>query len=351
MAKAMKTIRESVHYPPQYAEYFAANQSLFNRVVAFYFKVIQAHEGVLDLPTKEALTALEKLTHATEKNPSPVLPLTEIAEAIPAFFRRAAINAAIGSARSFSSSRKRMAKTQREARSQDPPQRDKEEGIQRAPARSPSFLEQVGSLVCRDVERAKGLIHLAQSVDWPCWSWVKVRTFGRDLPEGFEMQSPVLVRRGAQWWLHTSMEKTFSSPPKIAEHLTNTETRICAVDLNLDQHVAVCTVQTVAGTILATRFIGEGRAISGTRRETVRTDRTSPITDWHSRRERTGQCRLAARKIRHMDEHVAHLVSARIVQFACEQGACILVFEHLGNLRPEKGKYSHRGNSKRARHG
>ena len=162
------------------------------------------------------------------------------------------------------------------------------------------------------------------------------------------MQSPVLVRRGAQWWLHTSMEKTFSSPPKIAEHLTNTETRICAVDLNLDQHVAVCTIQTVAGTILATRFIGEGRAISGTRRETVRTDRTPPITDWHSRRERTGQCRLAARKIRHMDEHVAHLVSARIVQFACEQGASILVFEHLGNLRPEKGKYSHRGNSKRA---
>ena len=165
------------------------------------------------------------------------------------------------------------------------------------------------------------------------------------------MQSPVLVRRGAQWWLHTSMEKTFSSPPKIAEHLTNTETRICAVDLNLDQHVAVCTIQTVAGTILATRFIGEGRAISGTRRETVRTDRTPPITDWHPRRERTGQCRLAARKIRHMDEHVAHLVSARIVQFACEQGASILVFEHLGNLRPEKGKYSHRGNSKRARHG
>ena len=166
MAKATITLRQSLNYQAKYAAYFAANQSLFNRVVAFYFEVIQAHEGVLDLPTKEALTALEKLTHATEKNPSPVLPLTEIAEAIPAFFRRAAINAAIGSARSFSSSRKRMAKTQREARSQDPPQRDNEEGIQRAPARSPSFLEQVGSLVRRDVERAKGLIHPAQSVDW-----------------------------------------------------------------------------------------------------------------------------------------------------------------------------------------
>jgi len=36
------------------------------------------------------------------------------------------------------------------------------------------------------------------------------------------------------------------------------------------------------------------------------------------------------------------------VQFAAEQGAGVLVFEHLGTLKPEKGKYSRRGNSKRA---
>ena len=42
------------------------------------------------------------------------------------------------------------------------------------------------------------------------------------------------------------------------------------------------------------------------------------------------------------------LVSARIVLFAQEHEASILVFEHLGNLKPEKGKYSRRGNQKRA---
>src|SRR5260370_35196629 len=106
MAKAITTIRQCLNYQAHYAAYFAANQSLFNRVVAFYFAVIAAHEGVLDLPSKEALTALEKLTHTTQKNPAPVLPLTAIAEAIPAFFRRAAINAALGSARSFPSALK-----------------------------------------------------------------------------------------------------------------------------------------------------------------------------------------------------------------------------------------------------
>jgi len=76
MAKATTTIRQSLNYQSQHAEYFAANQALFNRVVAFYFDCIQAHEGVLDLKNKEALTVLETLTHATKKNTASEVPIT-----------------------------------------------------------------------------------------------------------------------------------------------------------------------------------------------------------------------------------------------------------------------------------
>ncbi len=65
MAKAITTIRQRLQYQPQHAAWFAATQDLFNRVAAFYFEVLQAHEDVLDLSNKEALTALETLTHAT----------------------------------------------------------------------------------------------------------------------------------------------------------------------------------------------------------------------------------------------------------------------------------------------
>src|SRR5215469_6706259 len=101
MAKATITIRQSLQYRVAHADWFAATQRLFNLVAAFYFEVIAAQEGILDLPNKEALTALEKLTHATKKNPTPVMPLTQVASDIPAMFRRAAIHAALGSARSF----------------------------------------------------------------------------------------------------------------------------------------------------------------------------------------------------------------------------------------------------------
>src|SRR6267143_6154410 len=101
MAKATTTIRQMLNHRPDVQAYFAANQALFNRVASFYFDVIQAHVKVLDLSNKEALTALEKLTHTTKMHPNPVMPLCEIQEDIPALFRRAAIHAALGSARSF----------------------------------------------------------------------------------------------------------------------------------------------------------------------------------------------------------------------------------------------------------
>ena len=118
MAKATATIREALCYQPQHAQYFAENAALFNRVVAFYFDCIQAHEGILALANKEALTVLERLTHATAENPAPIMPLTEVAPDIPALFRRAAINAALGSARSFFSHLKkwRTRKEKHEAR-------------------------------------------------------------------------------------------------------------------------------------------------------------------------------------------------------------------------------------------
>src|SRR5262249_32740966 len=94
-------IKQRLSYKPQHGAWFASTQTLFNGVAAFYFEVIQAHQLVLDLSNKDALTALEKLTHATEQNPRPVMPLAEVADDIPAMFRRAAIHAALGSAKSF----------------------------------------------------------------------------------------------------------------------------------------------------------------------------------------------------------------------------------------------------------
>src|SRR5260370_35731681 len=102
MAKATKPMKQALSYRSVHAAWFAATQTLFNQVAAFYFEVIQAHPDVLNLPNKDALSALEHLTHVTKEHPHPLMPLSALAQHVPAMFRRAAITAPLDSARSFS---------------------------------------------------------------------------------------------------------------------------------------------------------------------------------------------------------------------------------------------------------
>ena len=154
--------------------------------------------------------------------------------------------------------------------------------------------------------------------------------------------------KGNHWWLHTPIEKQFKSPAKIEKQVTtDAQTKICSVDLNVEENLAVCTIRTVEGLILATKFIGGGRRVHGLRKKQLgRIVRNRRKTGIIAKGEQDNADLW--RKIRDTDEQVAHLVSARIVQFAQEHEASVLVFEHLGNLKPAKGKYSKRGNSKRA---
>jgi putative transposase len=341
MAKATTTLGQVLNYHPHQAAWFAATQALFNQVAAFYFEVITAHEGLLALSTKEALTALETLTHATKENPTPVMPLAEIAEHVPAMFRRAAIHAALGSARSFST---HLAKWH--ARKEKVQAKGKK-FAERPPVPPRKWNKSTTLYAGQWKDRTKTSIMLKV---WTgtCWSWIKVRITGRELPADVEMGSPSLIRRGNHWWLHTPLEKHFSSPPTIEKQITtNTATKICAVDLNINEHLAVCTMHTVEGTILATTFIGGGRERDGFRKKQLgRIARKRRKTGILAEGEQDNGDLW--RKLNNGNEYISHLVSARIVQFAKEHGASILVFEHLGNLKPTRGKYSHRGNSKRA---
>ncbi|GER89228.1 hypothetical protein KDW_33900 [Dictyobacter vulcani] len=341
MAKATTTIKQVLNYQPAHVAWFAVNQVLFNQVAAFYFDVIQAHINVLDHSSKEALTILEQLTHTTKSNPTPVMPLSDMAEDVPAYFRRAAIHAALGCAHAFYAHLEKWRQRKEKARTQG------KKFYERPPVPPRSWNKAVTLYQGMWKERTSSSL-MIKVWTGTCWSWIKVRITGRALPAGRELGSPQLVQKGKQWWLHTPVEKLFQSPGNIEKQVTtNPGTKICAVDLNINEHIAVCTIQTVEGTILATKFIGGGNEISGFRKcQLGRIARNRSQTGIIAEGEQDNVDLW--KKIRQVDEQAAHLISARIVQFARQHEATIVVFEHLGNLRPARGKYSRRGNTKRA---
>jgi putative transposase len=329
-------------YQSVHAAWFAATQALFNRVVAFYFEVIAAHLAILDLSSKEALTALETLTHTTSGNPHPVMPLScAIPADIPAMFRRAAIHAALGSARSFSTHLEKW-RTQKEKA-----QAKGRKFTIHPPVPPRTWNRSVTLYAGQWKERLAKSIMLKM---WTgsSWAWIKCHLHGPDLPAQWEMRSAQLVRHGAYWWLHTPLEQALPKPGKVAHQLgTNPDVRICSVDLNITKHLAVCTIQTVEGTVMATRFIGGGKELHGLRkRQLGRIARNRRKTGIIAQGEQDNVALWT--KIRALGEESAHQVSHRIVEFAKEYHAHILVFEHLGHFRPQKGKYSKRGNEKRS---
>jgi len=207
MAKTTTTIRQVLNYETDHAAWFAANAALYNRVTSFYFGVIQAHEKILELGNQDALTALEKLTHTTQSNPTPVMPLCEIQEDIPAMFRRAAIHAALGSARSFYSNLGKWRKRKEKAIA-------KGKKFHERPPVPPRTWSKSATLYAGQWKERAGSCIMIKVWTGSVWNWIKVHITGREIPDGARMASPQLIMRGNHWWLHTPIEKQFKSPAK-----------------------------------------------------------------------------------------------------------------------------------------
>jgi putative transposase len=350
-----KTFRFRLVERPRSHVWFGVTQTLFNMVAAFYFETIEGSPGMLDLSNPQALAALEHLTHATRQNPTPSMPLAEaVPSDIPSMFRRAAINAALGSARSFHSQleRWRDQKAKAEERTRGNRQYElRERKLSRFHVRPPvPPREWNKSPVLYNGMWTEFDSRTVMLKVWTgsAWAWVKFQVYGRDIPEGWKMASPQIVRRGRRWQLHIPATRDpFKYPAEVREQLSDPhKTRLCAVDLNMNDDLAVCTIQKADGAVVATRFIRGGNELQHRRKRALgRVARNRSLTGAIQKLE-SDNVKLFS-KVRAMDEDAAHQVSQRIVQFAQKYGASILVFEHLGNFKPERGKYSKRGNEKR----
>lgn len=341
MSRATKTIRQQLDYRPEIADWLERTHILFNRVVAFYFEVIEVHPDVLELDIQTALTTLEHLTHRTKTNPTPLMPDISVADNLPALVRRSAIRAALGAARSYHANLDRWREEKERAAG-------KGKKFKKKPPVPPGSWNV--SVTCYNGMWKQRMDSSIMLKLWTgtSWCWVKFRVTGRELPDGWESLSPQIVKHGKEWWLHTHIKKNVTTPETVEKQMKSTpDLRVCAVKLNESDSLAVCTIQTREGTTLATRFIRGGRQLNGFRKSSLgriarRRNDTGIITQGEPDNIRLWD------RIHHLDEQVAHTVSRRIVEFARVHGASLLVFEYLIPYHLQQGSFSRRGNEKYA---
>ena len=346
MSKFRKTRRYNLIVSSNTIGLLDQTAALYRNAVAYYLQVFQDRRDILG--TGDWLRRAEILTHRTSSNLNPAYDFDARFPFLPSGFRRSAIAEAYGLALAWQSNYRKWQTRKAKAG---------EKSVRRLA---------VGKSEINFMERPP--VYPDKTVSWPVYYKTEFRILDERhmllkvftgnafayrkvvlmsplfVPTGYTAESPMLVRKKHGFELHVPMvQESRCDLQKATVLAQDPSLKICAVDQGINNH-AVCTIQNAKGRVLASLFFS-GAEDNHLRKllleKVARLQRETRIIP-------EGETFAADlwRKIRNMDDDIAHQVSRRIVNFAKAHGAKVIVFEHLGSFSPAKGTRSRRQNLK-----
>jgi len=180
------------------------------------------------------------------------------------------------------------------------------------------------------------------------WAWVKFNYSSYLFDSAWSKGCPTIVfKKDGTCWINWTLERYHVATGGVK---ALRDERICSVDIDLD------------GDVFSTLSILEPD-VNGEVKEVSRTFIKRHAS--HVRRRKRGLGKIAKKmtasatanqgfakkyweKISNKERSEGYRIASEIVNFAHKHHCKVIVFEHLGNLHPQKGKYSARSNQKRA---
>ena len=314
---AITTYKIQLNY--KHLDWFKQTQSLFDDVLAFYYKLLEKQPEALSLSNQNLLRHLELQTIKQRDGTPPETPLPF--EKIPLYFRRAAINAAISMYRSYMGKLKAWQEGPIKRGKPSPPK-----------CLHMSMLYYKG--MYKDFDEKSILLKLNTG---KTWAWVKHRYTGRPFPENAELMSPTIVIKKKKVMLHIPVKEIVEDSRTAKERVQQNE-KFVAVALTGSDSLAVCTTIEADGRATAPYFIKGGKELAHRRKLLLGyTKRGSAGNDMtHT----VGNAALSVpqehrpnakyyEKITRITDHYAHEVSRKIVDYAIKQGAKLIVLPEL----------------------
>ncbi|MBU5303727.1 hypothetical protein [Eubacterium callanderi] len=360
---AITTYKIQLNY--KHLDWFKQTQSLFDDVLAFYYKLLEKQPEALSLSNQNLLRHLELQTIKQRDGTPPETPLPF--EKIPLYFRRAAINAAISMYRSY------VGKLKAWQESQEKQMENEELRIEnsRTESQSDSDINQSGdadlyqhsplsilnsplkkgrpSRPCRlhmSMLYYKGMYKdfadghvLLKLYTGKTWAWVKHRYTGRPFPENAELMSPTIVIKKKKVMLHIPVKEIVEDSRTAKERVQQNE-KFVAVALTGSDSLAVCTTIEADGRATAPYFIKGGKELAHRRKLLLGYTKRGAPKNESSYGQTVGNDALVIPqehrpnkkfydKITRLTDHYAHEVSRKIVDYAIKQGAKLIVLPEL----------------------
>ena len=358
---AITTYKIQLNY--KHLDWFKQTQSLFDDVLAFYYKLLEKQPEALSLTNQNLLRHLELQTIKQRDGTPPETPLPF--EKIPLYFRRAAINAAISMYRSYMSKLRDWQEGQ-EKQIENEELRIENSGTE---SQSDSDINQIGnadllqhsplSILNSPLKKGrpsrprrlhmsmlyyKGMYKdfdeksiLLKLYTGKAWAWVKHRYTGRPFPKNAELMSPTIVIKKKKVMLHIPVKEIVEDSRTAKERVQQNE-KFVAVALTGSDSLAVCTTIEADGRATAPYFIKGGKELAHrrklllgyTKRGIAGNDMTHTVGNAAlSVPQEHRPNKKYYDKITRLTDHYAHEVSRKIVDYALKQGAKLIVLPEL----------------------
>ena len=291
----------------------------FRCLVRALVGVIYTHwSSIGRLDAKSQIPAVEKLIHATAKNPAPKYRyFNQRFYKFPSYYRRGAIQFAVGQVSSFVTRYREWQSGIRKSKQVLPPRLNANCGTY------PPLYK--GQCIRFADDLCSAAIKVFTGSDW---IWITVGIVGhrqRHLNLANKRKSPYLIvnHKGC----HLSVPFQIKTPK-----LPDTKS-VLAVDLGINTTATVSIIN-MNGTVSHREFIHHGRDID---RRDKRLKRIS------TKAKRTGKlykgfCRGLYRKANNINREIGQKVSSRLIKIAQQYRVKYIVFEHLKGWRPRGGK-------------
>lgn len=280
------TITYRLRLYTDHMDYLKFTKEIYNEVILKYYKLLLENIEFLNLSNQYCLRELEKLTIISKDGS---IPKNYIDLDLPVYFRRAAINHAIGSVRSHIS----ISTNHKES--------------------SPATKFDASPVYYKGMYRNLS----GDSIELKLWNgtkwdWYKATIKGRTF-EQEEVMSPTIVIDSKFAMLHLPIKKEVEDVTPVKFRMHEADTKVLSLSFSNYDNFAICVVLDCKGNFIKSKFIGGGNEYK---------DRTSKILA-KIKKDRQVNTKLVERdhknywiKLNNISTTTAHMVSKQIVDFA-----------------------------------
>ena len=308
----------------KHIDFINLTKDIYNQVVLFYYNLLLENIEFLNLSNQYCLRELEKITIISRNGE---VPKNYLDMDLPTYFRRSAINQAIGSVRSYISLVSDYEKQEEK--------RGKEPSITTEFNCSPVFYQGM----YKELKKDSVMLKLWNGYKW---EWFKAKLKGREFDEKLESMSPTLVINSRYVMMHLPVREVVEDVRPVKERMQDENLKVCGISFSNTDNIAICTILNRNGEFVKSKFISGGnfyksqterilKQIKKHRQKGKKTlDKADHKTYWE--------------KLNRIRQNMAHKVSKEIIDFCLENEVKVISITKLeddvSGFGHKVGKYS-----------